>query len=289
MRVLITGSHGLIGSALVASLEGDGHSVVRLGRGPQWRPEEGFFDEGALDAVDAVVNLAGAGLGERRWTDAQKGRIVDSRVNGTAALAQAVARTNGAVHTLVNGSAVGYYGDPGDEPVTEDSSPGRGFLAELCLAWEAAARQAEPRTRVVLLRTGVVLSPEGGALAKQLPIFKRGLGGRLGDGEQWLSWIHIDDEVGAIRHALDNPDVVGPLNATAPNPVTNAEFTKALGRAVHRPTVLSAPAFALKTVFGQAMAAEMLLAGQRVLPAKLEATGYSFRHPQVADALEDLL
>jgi uncharacterized protein (TIGR01777 family) len=288
MRVLITGSHGLIGNALLASLEADGHTAVRLARGPQWRPEDGFCDQSVLDGVDAVVNLAGEGLGEHRWREAQKGKIVDSRVKGTAALAQAVARTDGAVRVLVNGSAVGYYGDR-DEAVTEDSPAGRGFLAELCLAWEEAAQQAGPSTRVVLLRTGVVLSPKGGALAKQLPIFKLGLGGRLGDGEQWLSWIHIDDEVGAIRHALDTAGVVGPLNATAPNPVTNAEFTKALGHALHRPAVLAVPGFALKTAFGQAMASEMLLAGQRVLPAKLEATGYSFRHPLLAEALEDLL
>lgn len=288
MRVLITGSHGLIGNALVASLEADGHTAVRLSRGPDWRPEDGFCNQSVLDAVDAVVNLAGEGLGEHRWREAQKARIVDSRVKGTAAVAQAIARTDGAVRVLVNGSAVGYYGDR-DEAVTEDSPPGRGFLAELCLAWEEAAQQAGPSTRVVLLRTGIVLSTKGGALAKQLPIFKLGLGGRLGDGEQWLSWIHIDDEVGAIRHALDTAGVVGPLNATAPNPVTNAEFTKALGRALHRPAVLAVPGFALKTAFGQAMASEMLLAGQRVLPAKLEATGYSFRHPLLAEALEDLL
>jgi uncharacterized protein (TIGR01777 family) len=288
VRVLITGSHGLIGNALVASLEADGHTAVRLSRGPDWRPEDGFCNQSVLDAVDAVVNLAGEGLGEHRWREAQKARIVDSRVKGTAAVAQAIARTDGAVRVLVNGSAVGYYGDR-DEAVTEDSPPGRGFLAELCLAWEEAAQQAGPSTRVVLLRTGIVLSTKGGALAKQLPIFKLGLGGRLGDGEQWLSWIHIDDEVGAIRHALDTAGVVGPLNATAPNPVTNAEFTKALGRALHRPAVLAVPGFALKTAFGQAMASEMLLAGQRVLPAKLEATGYSFRHPLLAEALEDLL
>lgn len=292
MRVLVTGSHGLIGSALVAALEADGHQAVRLSRGPQWDPERAVIDPAVLDGVDAVVNLAGEGIGEHRWSDEHKRKVRDSRVNGTSALASAMAGLPEAARprVLVNGSAVGYYGNRGDVPVTEDSVAGTGFLAELVEEWEAAASPAaEAGVRVVLLRTGIVLSAKGGALGKQLLPFKAGAGGRLGRGRQWLSWISIDDEVGAIRHALDHDDVRGPLNATAPNPVTNAEFTKALGRALHRPAVLAVPAPALRLLFGREMADEMLLAGQRVLPAKLEASGYSFRHTTLAQALEAVL
>lgn len=292
MRVLITGAHGLIGAALAASLEGGGHAVVRLHRGPQWAPEQSVLDPAVLDNVDAVVNLAGAGIGDHRWSDAHKRRVVDSRVNGTKALAVAVAEMPPAVRpkVFVGGSAVGYYGNRGDVPVTEESTAGTDFLARLCVDWEAAtAPAAAAGVRTVLLRTGIVLSPGGGALKKQLPLFKAGLGGKLGSGRQWLSWISIDDEVGAIRYALEHDDVEGPLNATAPTPVTNAEFTKALGHALHRPTLFPAPAAALRLAFGREMADGMLLAGQRVLPAKLETSGYSFKHKTVDQALEDLL
>jgi uncharacterized protein (TIGR01777 family) len=292
MRVLITGSHGLIGGALAASLEGDGHSVVRLARGPQWNPEAGVIDGAVLDGVDGVVHLAGEGIGEHRWSDEHKRRVLDSRVKGTSALAAAIAAAPDATRprVLVSGSAVGYYGNRGDEPVVEESPPGTDFLAEVCQAWEAATAAAEAAgVRTVRLRTGVVLSGKGGALAKQLLPFKAGVGGKLGSGRQWLSWISIDDEVGAIRHALDHDGVVGPLNATAPHPLTNAQFTKALGHALHRPTVLPIPAAGLRLLFGRQMADEMLLAGQRVLPAKLEATGYAFRHPTVDQALEAVL
>ena len=289
MHVLVTGSSGLIGSALTESLEGDGHEVRRLKRGAQWDPENGMVDPAVLDGVDAVVNLAGAGLGEHRWSDDHKRRVRDSRVNGTAALASAIADAGGSVKVFVNGSAVGYYGDSGDRVNTEESPAGTGFLAELCVAWEAAAGAAKSAARVVLLRTGIVLSPKGGALKKQLPIFKVGAGGRLGSGRQWQSWISLDDEVGAIRHALEDDSVEGPANGTAPNPVTNADFTKSLGRALGRPAVLAVPPIALRVAFGADMAKEMLLAGQRALPAKLESTGFTFRHPNLDQALEALL
>jgi uncharacterized protein (TIGR01777 family) len=282
MRTLVTGSSGLIGTALLAALD-DG---VGLRRGPGWDPEGGRIDPAVLDGFDAVVHLAGEGIGEHRWSDEHKRRVLDSRVNGTRALARAVA-ASGSVKVLVSGSAIGYYGDRGDEELTESSSAGTGFLAGVAQQWEAAAADAGVRT--VLLRTGIVLSPKGGALGKQLLPFKAGAGGRLGSGRQWQSWVHIDDEVGAIVHALSNPDVSGPLNATAPNPVTNADFTKALGHALHRPAVLRVPPLALKAMFGREMTDEMLLAGQRVLPAKLSSTGYSFLHPELGQALEDLL
>ncbi|MDQ1436936.1 MAG: uncharacterized protein QOK43_565 [Acidimicrobiaceae bacterium] len=290
MRVLVTGSHGLIGTALVAALEADGDEVVRLSRGHQWEPESGTFDESALEGVDAVVHLAGEGIGEHRWSDGHKAKVLDSRVKGTTALATAAARRADQLRAFVSASAVGYYGDRGDEPLTEDSTPGQGFLADVCRQWEAATGPASKAgVRTVLVRSGIVLSPKGGALAKQLTPFRLGAGGRLGNGRQWQSWIAIDDEVGAIRHALDNEAVEGPLNATAPNPVTNAEFTKALGKVLGRPAVLAVPAAALRTMFGRGMADEMLLAGQRVLPAKLEATGYQFRHPTLDAALRAVL
>jgi uncharacterized protein (TIGR01777 family) len=292
MRVLITGSHGLIGTALVASLARDGHDVRPLARGPQWDPEHQTVDPAVLDGVDAVVNLAGAGIGDHRWSDEHKRRVLDSRVKGTTALAQAIAQRPPAERpsVLVNGSAVGYYGDRGDEALTEDSPSGGGFLAEVAREWEAAAHPAQDAgVRTVLLRTGIVLAAKGGAMGKMLTPFKFGLGGRIGSGAQWFSWIHIDDEVGAIRHAIDTAAVAGPLNATAPNPATNAAFTKALGHALHRPTVIPVPAPALRVLFGREMAEEMLLGGQRALPAKLEATGYAFKHPRLDEALEDLL
>lgn len=278
MRVLVAGASGLIGSALLDALD----DAVPLRRGPQWDPERAVLDPAVLDGVDAVVNLAGAGIGDHRWSDEYKRKIVTSRVNGTRALADAMGE-----RVFVSGSAVGFYGDTGDAAVDERAPAGTGFLAELCKEWEAAASAARGRT--VLLRTGIVLSPKGGALKKQLPIFKVGAGGRLGSGRQWLSWVSLDDEVGAIKFALENSDVEGPLNATAPNPTTNEAFTKELARTLHRPAFMRAPAAALKLAFSPEMAEEMLLAGQRALPAKLEAAGYQFRHPELDAALEALL
>ncbi|MDQ1403879.1 MAG: uncharacterized protein QOG03_2195 [Actinomycetota bacterium] len=294
MKILISGSHGLIGSALIDRLHADGHSTARLVRGQadvgdvSWDPAGGTLAPAAVEGFDGVVHLAGEGIGEKRWTAEQKAKILDSRVQGTTLLASTLAQLpeSGRPSVLVSASAVGYYGDRGSETLTEDSSSGAGFLAEVTRQWEASTAAASAAgIRVVHLRTGIVLSSKGGALKETLPIFKLGLGGRLGSGRQYWSWIGIDDEVGAIVHALTNDEVRGPLNATAPNPVTNAEFTKAVGKALNRPAFLMVPKAALAVRFGSEMVGEMLVGGQKVLPARLEATGYKFQHPTLAGAL----
>ncbi len=293
MKVAVTGSHGLIGSALVAALEADGDEVTRLVRGRPtgphevaWDPQRGTIDAASLEGHDAVVHLAGVGIGDRRWTPEHKSQVLESRVRGTALLAETLAGLDRPPEVLASGSAVGYYGDRGDDEVTEEAGPGEGFLATVVEAWEAAAAPAvEAGIRVAYLRSGVVLSGDGGALGKQLPFFKAGLGGRLGSGRQWLSWVAIDDEVGAIRHVLGTAEVEGPVNLCAPEPVTNAEFTRVLGRVLHRPTPLPTPTLALHLLFGREMVAEMLLAGQRVIPTVLRRTGYVFAQPALAPAL----
>jgi uncharacterized protein len=294
--VAITGSHGLIGSALVPRLESAGHRIVRVVRGEagpgeiSWDPSAGRLDPGDLVGLDAVVNLAGAGIGDRRWNDARKQVLLDSRVRATELLSRALADCDRPPSVMLSASAVGYYGDRGDEPVMEDSPPGSGFLADLCRQWEAATAAAgDAGIRVVHLRTGIVLARRGGALGKQLPLFKFGLGGRLGSGDQYTSWISLEDDVGAIELALRSPALRGPVNVVAPNPVTNAEFTSALGRAVHRPAVLPVPGPALRLVFGREMAGEMLLSGQRAVPRALEAAGHVFAHPVIDDALRWVL
>jgi uncharacterized protein (TIGR01777 family) len=285
MRVAITGSNGLIGSALIASLESDGIEVVRLVRGASWDPEAGTVVPGVLDGVDAVVHLAGEGVAEKRWTDAQKQRIVDSRLAGTRAIAEAIGAAANGPKLLVSGSAVGFYGAPGDVAVDETSPPGDDFLARLCVEWEAATAAASAAgVRVVHARTGVVQTRRGGALKRQLPLFKLGLGGRIGNGRFYVSWITLDDEVRALRFLLDSTSLSGPVNLTAPNPVTNAEYTKALGRAVHRPTVLMVPPFALSLLMGKELV-QSLLASQRVVPRKLLDAGFVFRHPTIDDGL----
>lgn len=297
MKVAITGSTGLIGSALVRSLEADGHQVTRLVRGQPsgprqvaWDPTGGVIDAAGLEGHDAAVHLAGAGLGDHRWTDDYKAKVLDSRVAGTSLLAETLASLDRPPAVLASGSAVGYYGDRGDEELTEASPPGTGFLAEVVQAWEAAAMPArQGGIRVALVRSGVVQSPQGGALKRLLLPFKLGLGGRIGSGRQWLSWVSLDDEVGAIRHVLGDESVSGPVNLTAPNPVTNAEFTRALGRVLHRPTLLPTPTPALQLVLGRELVSEMLLGGQRVLPAVLQASGYSFVHPSLEEALADMV
>lgn len=290
MRVLVTGSSGLIGSALVARLEGEGHHVTKLRRGPQWDPEGGRCDPAAVAGHDAVVHLAGEGIGEHRWSAAHKRRVLDSRVNGTGALARALAGLDERPAVLVSSSAVGYYGNRGTETLTEESAPGDDFLSEVCTKWEAAAQPAaDAGIRLVLLRTGIVVAPNGGALAPLLPLFKLGVGGRLGSGTQYWSWITIDDEVGAILHCLTNETVTGPVNATGPEPVTNGEFASTLGKVLHRPAVLPVPRLALAARLGGEAADVMLLAGQRVLPAKLEATGYVFRHRTLEQGLRAVL
>jgi uncharacterized protein (TIGR01777 family) len=292
MRILVTGSHGLIGTALIERLHAEGHAVARLVRGRAaagdvaWDPAHGVLDPSDVEGFDGVVHLAGEGIGEKRWTSEQKVKILDSRVKGTTLLSEALAKASSPPSVLVSGSAVGCYGDRGTETLTEDSTRGTGFLADVVRQWEASTAAAEAAgIRVVHLRTGIVLSSAGGALKETLPIFKLGLGGRLGSGRQYWSWISIDDEVGAIVHALTHDSVRGPVNATAPNPVTNADFTRALGKALGRPAFLVVPKPALAVRFGSEMAQDMLLSGQKALPAKLEATGYHFVHPDLASAL----
>ena len=299
MRVLVSGSRGLIGSALVRALRTRGDEVGRIVRrqagepaGPadvSWDIEARTVDTRAMEGADALVHLAGASLA-RRWSSAYKVRLRDSRVQGTTQLATALARLDRPPSVMVSGSAIGYYGDRGDAELTEDSGAGTGFLAELVQAWEAATASAEEAgIRVVHLRSGIVQSAKGGALSKQLPLFKLGLGGQLGPGRQYVSWISLVDEVDAILHAITNDAVRGALNATAPNPVTNAELTRVLGAAVGRPTLLRVPSPALSLAFGPEMARETVLISQRVRPARLEATGYAFRHPELAGALEAAL
>ncbi len=294
MRVVISGSSGLIGTALVAHLRAAGHDVLRLVRrtpaAPDergWDPAAGRIDPGTLDGADAVVGLGGVGIGDRPWSGARKQLIRDSRNVPTEVLAAAVAE-HGAP-AFLSASAVGYYGNTGDR-VTDESAPsGEGFLAEVCRDWEAATQKAtEGGARVVHLRTGLVLAPAGGLLGVLRPVFKAFLGGRLGSGTQYMPWVSLDDEVGGIRHALEHDIIDGPLNLTGPTPVTNAEFTSALADAVHRPTSLPVPAFAIKGVLG-AMGEELLLYGQRAVPARLEATGYQFRHLSIGDALSAAL
>lgn len=298
MRIAVTGSRGLIGSALVRSLEGDGHQVARLVRpgadaGPgdvRWDIAAGTIDGEALEGVDGVVHLAGEGIAAGRWTDEHKRRVRESRTKGTALLSEALAALDRTPSVLLSGSAIGFYGDRGDEELTEASPPGEGFLPELCQAWEAATGMAEAAgIRVAHLRTGIVLSPDGGALAKQLLPFKLGLGGRAGRGVQWLPWITLDDHVRAVRFLLE-ADVRGPVDLTAPHPVTNATFTRTLGRVLGRPTVLPIPRIVTELPAGIGPLAENLLfSSARVLPAVLDRAGFAFTQPELEPALRHLL
>jgi uncharacterized protein (TIGR01777 family) len=296
MRVAITGSTGLIGSALAPHLESLGHDVVRVvrreptGDDIYWKPSEGTLDPGALSGVDAVVHLAGAGIGDKRWTDQYKRVLMESRTKSTTLLAEAIAAATDGPKVLLSGSAIGIYGSDPDAQFTEASPVGEGFLAEICAAWEASTAAAEQAgARVVHLRTGIVLSADGGALKKQLPLFKLGLGGKMGSGRQWQSWISIDDEVAAITHLL-TADIEGPVNLTAPFPVTNAEFTDTLGDVLGRPTFLPIPKFGPKLVLGSELADNLLFSGQKVLPTVLESDeGFSFAHPDLDTALRALL
>lgn len=296
MRVAVTGSTGMIGRALGDALRAGGHAMVPLVRreaGPgevSWDPARGTVDTAGLAGVDAVVHLAGAGIGDRRWTTARRAEIVRSRVDSTALLARTLAAAKPRPSVLVCASAVGVYGDRGDEVLTEESPLGHGFLAELCRDWEAAAGPAaDAGVRVINLRSGIVLSAAGGALARQLPLFRAGLGGRLGSGRQWTSWVSIDDEVRAICFALEHPALVGPVNVTSPAPVTNRDFTAALGRALRRPAVVAVPAAALSVALGRQLAHEMVLASQRAVPTALQRASFEFAHPQLDDALSAVL
>jgi len=296
VKVVVTGSSGLIGSALVRALQARGDEVTRLVRRTpapgeaRWNPEEGHIERGVLEGQDAVVHLAGVGIGDRRWSEEHKRAVLDSRVKGTTLIAETIAALTDKPRVLASASAMGYYGLRGDEVLTEDSAPGTGFLTEVCVQWEAATAPAEDAgVRVVHLRTGLVLSPDGGALKQMLLPFKMGLGGRIGNGRQWWSWISIEDEVGAIIHLIDGADERGPVNLTAPNPVTNEQFTRTLNGVLRRPTLLPTPTFALRAMFGSEAVDEMFLGGQRVLPARLQADGYGFRHPDLEGALRQLL
>jgi len=288
--VAIAGSSGLIGSALVTALRTADHRVLRIvRRAPanagelHWDPDSGEFDAGALSGVDAVVNLCGLNIGQRRWSGAFKQNLRDSRITPTEVLSTAVAEAG--VGVLVNASAVGYYGDTEDRVVVESYSAGTGFLAQLCKDWEAATAPAQQAgTRVVLARTGLVLASSGGALRRLRPLFAVGLGARLGNGRQYISWISLEDEVRALQFAISDRRLAGPVNLTGPAPVTNAEFTTALGRAVNRPTPLTMPGFAVRAALGE-FADESLLSGQRAIPAVLERNEFEFHHNTVGEAL----
>lgn len=293
MDVVVTGSSGLIGSALKPALERAGHRMVPMvrsqasGEAIHWDPDRGEIDSEALEGVEAVVHLAGEGIGARRWNDEHKARVKDSRTRGTGLLAETLAKLGKAPKVLVSASGVGYYGDRGDEVLTESSRPGSDFLAEVCTAWEAAAAPAkEAGIRVAHMRSGVVLSGRGGALPRMIIPYKFGVGGKLGSGRQWMSWISLEDEVAAIVHLLADDSLSGAFNFTAPNPVTNLDMTKAIGAALHRPTLIPAPAFALKAALGPEMAQELLLVSQRALPTRLLDSGFTFAHPEIVDALK---
>jgi uncharacterized protein (TIGR01777 family) len=295
MKIVISGASGLIGTQLVEQLQQHGHDVVRLVRRAantgeiMWDPKAGVLGASALEGADAVIHLSGAGIGDKRWTSSYKREILESRTITTSLIANTIANMSRKPSVFLCGSAIGIYGPRGDEQLTEVSTNGTSFLADVCEQWEAAAKPAsEAGVRTVLLRTGIVLTIKGGALKKQLPLFQLGLGGKFGNGKQWQSWISIDDEVGAIEHLL-TANVSGAVNLTAPNPVTNAEFTSTLARVVKRPAFLPIPPFAPKAILGGELADALLFTGQRVIPAALNASGYQFVHPPLEVALRALL
>ncbi len=292
---MVSGASGLIGTPLVERLRSTGHEVVRLvrrtpGAGEAlWDPQAGVLDPSILEGTDAVIHLSGAGIGDKRWTATYKREVLESRTLSTALIARTIAGLERKPRVLLSGSAIGIYGARGDETLTESSTHGTGFLADVCNEWEAAALPArDAGVRTVLLRTGIVLSPKGGALKKLLAVFKVGLGGRFGNGKQWQSWISLDDELGAIEFLLDAP-VSGPVNLTAPHPVTNAEFTRVLARVLKRPAIVPIPSFGPKILLGSELADALLFTGQRVMPDVLTTSGYSFSHSTLEDALRALL
>jgi hypothetical protein len=315
VNLLVSGSSGLIGSALLDRLSTGGHRVTRLVRQPfrpstgpitggpapassktfdvHWDPSQGVIDLEGLESAgpfDGVVHLAGAGIGDKRWSPSRKQTVLESRTGSTGLLVTSLLQLAPRPPVLISASAVGYYGDGGDRQLTEDAPQGAGFLAELCGSWErAAAPAADAGIRTVNLRSGIVLAASGGALATMLPLFKLGVGGKLGAGTQYQSWIALEDEVDVILRALVDGSVVGPLNVTAPRPVTNAELSMAIARAVHRPCRVTAPKAALRLALGSEMANEMLLAGQRAIPARLTAMGYTFGHPDLDETLRQVV
>lgn len=293
--VLVTGSSGFIGNALLPALGDAGLRPIRAVRGSSipkgvdaiaWDPDAGTIDRASLEGLGAVVHLAGVGIGDKRWTHERKREVLESRTKGTTLLASTLAGLDRPPRVLVSASAVGYYGNRGDEVLTEESTSGDDFVSKVCEEWEAATLPAvEAGLRVVTIRTGIVLGTEGGVLPRLLMPFKLGIGGRTGDGKQWMSWITLRDEVRAILHVIATESIVGPANLTAPNPATNAELTATLGRVLHRPAKLPTPLLPLKVLYGSELVQTLLVDGQRVLPKVLEANGFTFRDPELEDAL----
>ena len=294
MKVLISGSHGLVGKALIKQLAG--HEIYRLVRhypdAPdqiEWSPERYSIALSMIEGFDAVVHLAGESIAEGRWSDEKKKRIRESRVKGTKLLGDALANLTRPPKTFIAASAIGFYGNRGDETLTEESKPGDGFLADLCVEWERTTAMAKEKgIRTVNCRFGIILDKEGGALAKMLPPFRMGLGGRIGDGKQWMSWIALDDVIAALKLMLETDSLRGPVNFVAPNPVRNEEFTKTLGKVLSRPTLFPVPAFGVRFAFGE-MADALLLTSQRVEPARLVSEGFKFQYPQLEAALAHAL
>jgi uncharacterized protein (TIGR01777 family) len=296
MKVLLSGSHGLVGKALITRLEANRHEICRLVRHApsseseiEWSPDRYSIAISRLEGFDAVIHLAGESIAEGRWTDEKKQRIRESRVKGTKLLSDALANLSRPPKTLIAASAIGFYGNRGDEILRETSAPGEGFLPEVCIAWEKATELAMQKgIRVVNTRFGIILSKEGGALAKMLPPFRMGIGGRIGSGRQWMSWIALNDVVEGLNYVLTNESLSGPVNFVAPKPVTNAEFTKTLGRVLSRPTFFPVPAFAARLALGE-MADALLLSSQRVEPARLNDANYTFRFSELREALSHLM
>ncbi len=296
MRVAVTGASGMIGTAVSEALVQRGDEPIPVTRRPtsgphvDWDPRAETIDVEALRGIDAVIHLAGEGIAEKRWTDDHKAELLESRVRGTSTIARALADLgDSGPRILVSASAIGYYGDRGDAALDESSSPGDDFLADLCQRWEQAADRArDAGVRVAHPRIGIVQSTKGGALGTQLPLFRLGLGGPIGPGTQWVSWIHIDDAVAALLHLVDN-DISGPANLTAPNPATNANHARALGRALHRPAILRPPKLALHLKLGKELTQALLLNSARVLPRVLERGGFTFTYPELDAALQDLV
>jgi uncharacterized protein (TIGR01777 family) len=297
MKILVSGSHGLVGKALIKSLTTDGHEMVRLVRRElsfgapevEWHPDQGRIDAEQLEGFDVVVHLAGENIASGRWTGEKKRAIRESRVEGTSLLSESLARLSRPPSVFLSASAIGYYGDRGDELLTEKSAPGEGFLPSVCIEWENATKPAvEKGIRTVHTRFGIILDRAEGALAKMLPLFKMGIGGKIGDGKQWMSWIALDDVVNGLKFLIADTSTSGPVNFVAPNPVTNAEFTKALGRVLSRPTLFPVPAFGARLAFGE-MADALLLSSQKVEPSVMQDRGFLFSWPTLEPALKHLL
>lgn len=296
MKILVSGSHGLVGTALINALEPEGHEIYRLVRHYpdssseiEWSPERYSIALSLIEGFDAVVHLAGESIAEGRWTDAKKKQIRESRTRGTKLLADALGNLTNPPRVLLSASAIGYYGDRDDEVLTESSAPGSDFLSEVCVEWEKATSHATAMgIRVMNARFGIILDKEGGALKKMLPPFRMGIGGRIGDGKQWMSWIALDDVVSALKLGLTNELLTGPVNFVAPSPVRNAEFTKTLGHVLSRPTIFPIPEFGVRLAFGE-MADALLLSSQRVEPKVLKQAGYEFKYPTLDGALKHVL